>query len=447
MDERIPQAKEIRMPVNDILTPHEASYIATNAYFCLKDWINRTPLPGVESRTNVLNRVLGSGNAGGSTQPNTSLKGTGMGTAKLEQVFAGITGLGTSSGFGFLLQCNKGGNRHAVIATRGTRPELGAADIITDMRAGMIGFGDYGPVHKGFKRTFDSVIINLAKNHKAIMDADVVHCVGHSLGAGVATLMAAHYASLGKAVKLYTFGCPRVGAFQVFSAMHSKIGKGNIFRTAHDLDPVTLIAPFPYIHVLPSWQDQNNFTLPSPTGSLFSTDNHDMRAYIASVSKDMDKTWDDARGKAARVDHDNCVLAKWLLHHDNDPGWVQYASAKTLGLLFKLFAHVLRTTSTSILLSLSAVDLLAEMLYNGLCKTATLAEEVYTLLRYAAKWAGITVTAGAEFTTRIIGAILSSMLARLQAMAMHAINTIERNLVPISFILAGGWTLTSTVAI
>ena len=307
--------------------------------------------------------------------------------------------------------------------------------------------GDYGPVHKGFKRTFDSVIINIAKDHKAVMDADVVHCVGHSLGAGVATLMAAHYARLGKAVKLYTFGCPRVGAFQTFSAMQSKIGKHNIIRTAHDLDPVTLIAPFPYIHVLPATGDLNNFTLSSPTGSLFSTENHNMQRYIASVAQDKDMTWEDARGKAARVDHDNCVLAKWLLHQDNDPGWVQYASAKTLGLLFKLFAHVLRTTSTSILLSLSAVDLLTEMLYNGLCQTATLAEEVYTLLRYAAKWAGISVAAGAEFTTRIIGAILSSMLARLQALALHAISTIERNLVPTSFILAGGWVLTSSMAI
>jgi triacylglycerol lipase len=217
------------MPVNDILTPQEASCIATNAYFSLKDWIKGTPSPGVETKANVFNRVLGSGNAGGSAQPNTSLKGTGMGAANLEQVFAGTTGLGTSSGFGYVLQCKKGSNRHAVIATRGTRPELGAADIITDMRAGMIGFGDYGPVHKGFKRTFDSVIINIAKDHKAIMDADVVHCVGHSLGGGVATLMAAHYASMGKAVKLYTFGCPRVGAFQTFSALQSKIGKNHIY--------------------------------------------------------------------------------------------------------------------------------------------------------------------------------------------------------------------------
>lgn len=41
------------MPVNDILTPKEASYIATNAYFSLKDWIKGNPLPGIESRANL----------------------------------------------------------------------------------------------------------------------------------------------------------------------------------------------------------------------------------------------------------------------------------------------------------------------------------------------------------------------------------------------------------
>ena len=129
------------MPENDILTPQEASYIATNAYFSLKDWIKGTPSPGVESRANVLNQVLGSGKAGSSAQPNTSLKGTGMGAADLHQVFAGTSGLGVSSGFGYILLCRKGSSRHAVIATRGTRPEMGGADIITDLRAGMNGFG------------------------------------------------------------------------------------------------------------------------------------------------------------------------------------------------------------------------------------------------------------------------------------------------------------------
>jgi triacylglycerol lipase len=437
------------MPVNDVLTPQEATYIATNSYFALKDWINNAPVPGMESRANVHDRVLGSGTAGkvmpGTT--NTSLKGTGLGDAKLTRVVAGTSGAGTSSGFGYLLKVKKGDRRHTVIATRGTRPEMGAPDLLTDARAAMTGFGDYGQVHKGFKATFDSVIGNLGPDNSAVMDSDVVHCVGHSLGGAVATLVAAHYAGQGKKVMLYTFGSPRVGAFMSFSAMHKAIGKDNIYRIAHDLDPVSLVGPFPYIHVNPSPSDANNFTLPSPTGSLFSTANHDMERYIGSVARSRLMTWEHARGYAAQTDHDNCVLAKWLLHEGNNPRWVQYASAKTLGILFKLFSHVLKSMSTSLILGLTVVDLLAEMLLNGMTKMATLGAQVHTLLRHAATWAGVTVGAGADFTTQIIGRILSTMLARLNGMAAHAINTIGNKLVAMPLVVAGGWALGQSLAL
>lgn len=437
------------MPVDDVLTPLEASYIATNSYFTLKDWCKNAPLAGMETRANVRDRVLGSGTAG-VVKPgavNTSLKGTGLGDAQLQRVVGGTSGLGTSSGFGYLLNVKKGACRHAVIATRGTRPELGAPDLLTDARAAMTSFGDYGQVHKGFKATFDSVLANLARDDGAVMDCDVVHCVGHSLGGAVATLMAAHYARQGKKVRLYTFGSPRVGAFQSYAAMHKAIGKDNIYRVAHDLDPVSLIGPFPYIHVNPSYSDANNFTLPSPTGSLFSTANHDMERYIRSVASSPMLTWDIARAYARQTDHDNCVLAKWLLHEDNNPGWVQYASAKTLGILFKLFAHVLKGISASLILGLTAVDLLAEMLLNGMTKMSAFGSQVFTLLRHAATWAGITVAAGADFTTQIIGRILGAMLARLNAMASHAINTLGHHLVAMPLVVAGGFAIAHGVAL
>jgi triacylglycerol lipase len=138
------------MPENDILTPREASHIANNSYFALKDWMRNAPVAGVETRANVQNCVLGTGS--------TSLQGTELGRASLQQVFSGTTGMGTNSGFGYVLKYRKGDLQHTVIATRGTRPELGAPDLLTDARAGMTSFGDFGPVHKGFKKTFDSVI-------------------------------------------------------------------------------------------------------------------------------------------------------------------------------------------------------------------------------------------------------------------------------------------------
>lgn len=431
------------MPLNDCLTPTEASYIATNAYFTLKDWISGQPTAGVETRANVHNRVLGAGTAGTVTpgQANTSLQHTALGGGDLGKIFSGTTGAGTQSGFGYLLQFKQGTRRHVVVATRGTRPELGAPDLLTDARGAMTGFGDFGPVHKGFRRTFDSCMTSVGTDVRLIMDADVVHCVGHSLGGAVATLIAAHFAALKKDVKLYTFGSPRVGAFGTYSALHAAIKKDNIFRVAHDLDPITLVGPYPYIHVNPSRSDPNNFTLPSPTGELFSTANHDMNRYIASVGAGRGGNWNTVRGFAQQTDHDNAVLAKWLLHPSGNPGWVQYASAKTLGILFKLFAHVLKGLSTSLILGLSAVDLLAEMLLSGMTRAAALAGQIYTLLRHAATWAGITVAQGAEFTTQIIRRILDVMLSKLAQMGAVALTASQRGLVPLPLIIAGGWML------
>lgn len=433
------------MPTGDVLTPKEAAHIATNAYFTLKDWINEEPTAGVESRANIHNRVLGAADKGSSAHANTSLKGTDLASGKLHNVHTAQTGIGTSSGFGYSLTYEGKGRKHLVIATRGTRPEMaGKPDIITDLRGSMTSFGDYGPVHKGFKKTFDSIMPNLARDRTLVAGADVVHCVGHSLGGGVATLIAGHFAALGKNVKLYTFGSPRVGCFNTYAALQKKIGMENVYRVAHDLDPIGLIAPFPYIHLHPMPADPGNMTLLSPTGRLLSTANHDMAEYIRSVG---DLPWAAVRRLAGHVDHDNALVARWLLHEGNDPGWVSYASAKTLSLLFKLFSYVLKAISTALLLSLSAVDLLAEVLMKGLHKAAQLGKQIFKLLGYAAKWAGIAVADGAEYSAAVIKAILSKMLTTLKNMASNAIDFASRNITPVTIGIAGALTLTAGSAL
>jgi triacylglycerol lipase len=435
------------VPINDVLTPQEASHIATNAYFTLENWINNKPVAGIEARGTVQNRVLGAGDKG-ANQPapggtNPTLRQTGLASGKLGAIHTATTGFGAYSGFGYTLTYRNNGRTHAIIAMRGTRPELaGNPDLLTDARGALTSFGSCGVVHKGFKRTFDSAMPSLERDTSTIMKADVVHCVGHSLGGAVATLIATHYAGLGKTVRLYTFGSPRVGAMGSHAALERRIGKDNIYRVAHDLDPISLIGPFPYIHVNGASTDRNNMTLPSPTGSLLSTMNHDMALYIRSAGR-ADVNWDTIRSFASRVNHDNSVLATWLLHQDNNPGWVQYASAKTLGILFKLFGHVLRTISTSIILGLTAVDLLAEILVNGLYRAKNLGEQIITLLGYAAKWAGITVVSGAQFTAEIIKRILHKMLLTLRHMAVAALADPTGTLVPMALVMSGSWALAS----
>jgi len=431
------------MPKNDVLTPQEASRVAINSYFTLKDWVKKEPTAGVESSNIISNQVLGDASAGKSYHDVTStLKGTKLESSNLTNVHSAQTGFGVTSGFGYTAAYEGNDRKHVIIATRGTRPEMsGAPDIITDINGVGTSFGDCGMVHSGFKRTFDSILPNILRDSSLIHNADVIHCVGHSLGGAVATLIAAHFGKAHNNVKLYTFGSPRVGWFSSYSAIEDAIKPENIYRVAHDLDPVTLLAPFPYVHVLPSRGDNNNMTLPSP--NFLGMANHDMAAYIAAVGH---LNWDGVRRKKTQIDFEGALLSRVLLRGNENPGWVARASVNTLSLLFKLFSHALKAISTSLILGLTAVDLLAEIIYKGLHKLKQIGEELWQLLKYAAIWAGIKAVEIADFTAGIIRQLLKKMLATLQMLATTAVDAVTRNINPVAIGITGGLMLTAASA-
>ncbi len=435
---------------NDTLTPQEASRIATNSYFTLKDWVRADtanskvrPKAAAEDEATVKRLVLGPGQVHRGV--NSTLQGTGLQGARFGGVVSGTTGLGTSSGFGYVMHLESAGRRHAILAMRGTRPEMsGVPDILTDIRGAIEPFGGYGLVHKGFKHTFDSVLANLRAHDLAIKSAHVVHCVGHSLGGGVATLLAGHYRAQGKTVKLYTFGSPRVGAMGAHLALQKEIGQDNIYRVAHDLDPITLLGPFPYVHLNPSLMDSNFMTIPSFVSDRVTLENHDMANYINSIG---DSSWRNLHSRGRQLDHEDALLARWLLGSGADSSWIKRQSAKVLGLLFRLIGYYLRREPVKVMLSLNALDLLAEMLVTGAARAAALSAEIVGLLRHCATWAGIQLREGADIGVTVIAAILRAMLRSVGDAAMQAINTITRNLQPLPLLLTGAALLTSAVAL
>jgi pimeloyl-ACP methyl ester carboxylesterase len=429
----------------DCLSPQEASYIAHNAYFTLKDWISGQPTIGMESRANVRKMVTGDGMGavamGGGD--NTSLRGTGLAGAKLDRVFAGSTN-GVSTGFGYVLSFNRDGRRHVVVATRGTRAEHSKADLYTDLRASMATMAGVGPVHQGFRNTFDSVKIGLARDDRRVMDADVVHCVGHSLGGAVATLVAAHFRGRGKAVKLYTFGSPRVGALGSSAAMEELLGKQNIYRVAHDLDPVTMVGPYPFSHVNGLPTDNNNMILLSPTGKLLSVANHDMREYVASVGRN-DMTWANVRLSSQAVDRDNAVLARWLLRSSDNPGWMTQGAAQGLSYLMKAFNHVLKTAGFVGVMGLTAIDLFCVTLANNLTRQAEAHPELMGWLQQAAGWARLVITGVADITAKVVRGILVAMMSVLRPIATLAIVNAAGRGMPLPLMLGGATAVAGAV--
>ncbi|HEX7686653.1 MAG TPA: lipase family protein [Burkholderiaceae bacterium] len=378
---------------------------------------------------------------------NTSLANTKLRGANLEAVFQGSTA-GVKTGFGYVLSFNRNGLKHAVIATRGTRVEHSIADGLADLHAAITTFGGYGQVHAGFYNAFASIMPNLASQERALMDADVVHCVGHSLGGAIATLIAAHYAGRrGAGVKLYTFGSPRVGAYATPQAFESMIGKDSIYRVAHDLDPVTLVGPFPYSHVNGLPDDQNNMMLRSPTARLISVANHDMMQYVESIMPggETGMKWANIRRMSAGVVHDNAVLARWLLRSVDQPSMFTQKVVEGLSVLLKAFAHFLQMqqVTSAIISGMTAIDMFSAALAKGIERVAGTSPEIMASLSIAAAWARVAVV-GMKFTAAVIKAIMMRMMAVLKPIASRALTLVGAG-DPLPLVLAGATVIAGTM--
>ncbi len=163
---------------------------------------------------------------------------------------------GTSGGFywrettGFVLigqghsQAHKGDH---VITIRGT---ASLADALTDVTCHSKNSDTGSAVHTGFQTTFASFRDNLAeymRQPEVQKSTGVIHCVGHSLGGALATLVADWIkVTFNKTVYLYTFGCPRVGKKDFAIKSSARIDK--IFRCVHGADPVPKVPVWPFHH-------------------------------------------------------------------------------------------------------------------------------------------------------------------------------------------------------
>ena len=106
-------------------------------------------------------------------------------------------------------------NKHdLVIACRGTQPSE-FNDIKADLKAVPVIAETVSRVHRGFKAEVDELWPMIIEdiNRKANLGKTLWFC-GHSLGAGMATIMASrckYNEELNDPVELFTYGSPRVG--------------------------------------------------------------------------------------------------------------------------------------------------------------------------------------------------------------------------------------------
>jgi triacylglycerol lipase len=151
---------------------------------------------------------------------------------------------------------NKGGSQtyvlwdksDLIIVCRGTQPSE-FKDLAHDLEFLLVSSrSGQGLVHHGFRTSVDLIWIDLLKLLQKYGSNRKLWCTGHSLGAAMATLIAARCARTDKLPKptIYTYGSPRVGNEQFIKHMNSL----NIehHRWVNNEDIVTRNPVYPYKH-------------------------------------------------------------------------------------------------------------------------------------------------------------------------------------------------------
>jgi len=222
-----------------------------------------------------------------------------------ESKFDGLSGgvfLTAKTGFGIAARGKGEFEGDALIAIRGTDTLF---DGITDAYVGNLYPSTTGKmVHSGFNKVFLSFKQEL-ETFFSQFSPRRVHCVGHSLGGAVATLVAewVDVHGMGEPV-LYTFGSPRVGVASFAGYLTGRLNDNNIYRVYHKTDPVSMVPIWPFTHVpLPGTECY----IEKP--GVFAPSMHKMSKYIASVSNK--ETWDGMK-RNRPVENSDKVIEAWL---------------------------------------------------------------------------------------------------------------------------------------
>lgn len=327
------------------------------------------------------------------------------------EVLSGNSGwFGSSSNFGFIAPI-KNRPSEFVLATRGT---ASMADACTDVSAALKQGPDGHSVHAGFHNVWESYSSQLSR-YLAKRRVGRIHCVGHSLGGALANLNAGYLAKSIN-VNLYTFGEPRVGLRGYSEYLSSLIPVENVFRVRHELDVVSMVPCFGFMHA-PYVND--SIVLTSGFHPLVYSSHLMADGYKESSSLDI--SWSSLKTKSkARKDYLTQSMALW---QENDQFYLEqlsafpggYMSGRLLILINAAIDSIFKRMGTCSLISVenyssgnfTVLDQLCEMIYRFGQTSVEASKSVISILKsmlhFIGKVASLVVDAAITTLRWVVG--------------------------------------------
>jgi len=299
----------------------------------------------------------------------------------------------------------------AFVAIKGT---ASLYDALTDLNTGVHSSHTGFSVHQGFYYAFDSIQSELARFVSGLKGITVVHCIGHSLGGAIATLAAdwVKVAGSASAVKLYTYGSPRVGLENFASKCTSRLNALNTYRVYHRTDPVPMVPTWPFFHVP---NTNAGYLIDSPV-AIRPWEYHLMKHYIRSAKAA--GSWKKIASNRP-AGHLDSAVERWL----KSDGILSF-TANTLELLNAALIYVVKkvvnlagiAVVTAGAGTLTLLDRMAMFMARAAKISSDLSIWVYHLIRKMAALIGVKVKEGADLTLEFIRGVFLRLHRKIAEM-------------------------------
>lgn len=306
-----------------------------------------------------------------------------------------------------------------LIAVRGT---ASLADAITDGNIGLSTSVSGSSVHNGFNRSFESFRPALQSFVERSSGKGTFHCVGHSLGGALASLVADWISSsYGRATHLYTFGSPRVGQRNFAVGTTNRVSK--IYRCTHGADPVTVVPLWPFLHAPYKGLE---YRLDGASGINVEAHKMGVSATPGYLNTANHPSWEPLANQAfdflnqpVRLRFENSHQASFSTY------WADRLSAALITLLKDAGYYSAVVAQQALMAGFTFYDLLARSLEKIAQTGVHFAEQLKGLLGHMLSFAGQVFSTIGELTFKFIRWVFEVTIRRLYRTARSALSSLR----------------------